>query len=447
MSEEGGGGGQIFIKRVKKVQGGAHGGAWKIAYADFVTAMMAFFLLLWLLNSVTQEQLEGISNYFAPASVAPTTSGAGGVLGGQTLAAEGSEVSARAKPTVSLALPPPKTGLGGDDLEQGRDSEEEKKQEEKEASEEAIKKAEDNQFKEVQQQIQEALKDIPDADKLSKSLVVDNTPEGLRIQIVDQEGFPMFPSGGSEPLERTLVLLDLVKSTVEKLSHKLAIAGHTDAVPFGLGSDLTNWELSANRANAARRYFIEQDLPAERISRIVGKADTEPLLSEDPRNARNRRIAITVLRGTGAPTKTIAPGEAIPSVTAPNRPAPDLTGPAPLEPASPPAAADPGQPSPADPPATPEAPTEAPAALSPEPARTPAAPVTSPTPPTPTAPPATGDIIPPAPGQIIPPVAPGQIIPPATGQLIPPTPQPQTPASTSQIIAPSSGRVIPAAAR
>lgn len=415
MAEESaGGGGQIFIKRVKKVQGGAHGGAWKIAYADFVTAMMAFFLLLWLLNSVTQEQLEGISNYFAPASVAPTTSGAGGVLGGQTLAAEGSEVSARAKATVSLALPPPKTGLGGDDLEQGRDpdekTEEQKKEEEKEASEEAIKKAEEKQFQEVQQKIQEALKEIPNGEQLSKSLVVDDTPEGLRIQIVDQEGFPMFPSGGSEPLERTLVLLDLVKNTVQKLPHKLAIAGHTDSVPFGLGSDLTNWELSANRANAARRYFIEQDLPAERISRIVGKADTEPLLSDDPRNARNRRIAITVLRGTGAPTTTIAPGEAIPAPNAAPAPAPSnpLTGPAP---------------GPKNPPAQ-----EGVAPLSipgPDPVAPSARPKARPSP---------GDVIPPAPGQIIPPAVPGQIIPPATGQLIPP--------ATGQLISPANRQLI-----
>ena len=115
MAEEGGevggggavGGASVFIKRVKKVEAGAHGGAWKIAYADFVTAMMAFFLLLWLLNSVTQEQLEGISNYFAPASLSETTSGAGGILGGQTVSVEGSQVSAKAKPTVTMDLPPP----------------------------------------------------------------------------------------------------------------------------------------------------------------------------------------------------------------------------------------------------------------------------------------------------------------------------------------------------
>ena len=258
-----GGSGAVFIKRVKKVEAGAHGGAWKIAYADFVTAMMAFFLLLWLLNSVTQEQLEGISNYFAPASIAPTTSGAGGVLGGQTIAVEGSEVSARAKPTVSLELPPPKTGLGGDESTETQKPEEAAE----EAKQEAAKQVEQKQFEQAESELKQALQDIPGAAELKKSLVVDNTPEGLRIQIVDQEGLAMFPSGGSEPLGRARRMLELVKHVVEKLPQKIAISGHTDATKFGTGSEYTNWELSVDRANAARRVLRDLGLPVERLSR------------------------------------------------------------------------------------------------------------------------------------------------------------------------------------
>ncbi len=250
MSDEAGGGGggegggavggaSVFIKRVKKVEGGGHGGAWKIAYADFVTAMMAFFLLLWLLNSVTQEQLEGISNYFAPASVSATTSGAGGVLGGQTLSEEGSEVSARAKPTVSLALPPPKTGLGGEEA-----SEEPKPPSKEEATKEALKKAEEKQFEEAKDELKKALIEVPESEELSKSLLVDNTPEGLRIQIVDQEGLPLFRSGGFSPEPRALTLLQMVNGVIAKMPQKIAISGHTDAVPFGSGAGYTNWELS-----------------------------------------------------------------------------------------------------------------------------------------------------------------------------------------------------------
>ncbi|MBT7029677.1 MAG: OmpA family protein, partial [Rhodospirillaceae bacterium] len=294
MAENGGsagGAGAVFIKRVKKVEGGAHGGAWKIAYADFVTAMMAFFLLLWLLNSVTQEQLEGISNYFAPASIAPTTSGAGGVLGGQTIAAEGSEVSARAKPTVSLELPPPKTGLGGDESTETQKPEEAAE----EAKKEAAQEVEQEQFKKAESELKQALQEIPGAAELQKSLMVDNTPEGLRIQIVDQEGLAMFPSGGAEPLGRARRMLEMVKKVVEKMPRKIAISGHTDGTKFGSGSEYTNWELSVDRANSARRVLRDLGLPIERLSRIVGKADTEPLLKGDPNNARNRRLSIVLL--------------------------------------------------------------------------------------------------------------------------------------------------------
>ncbi|NQV57832.1 MAG: OmpA family protein [Rhodospirillales bacterium] len=313
------GAGAVFIKRVKKVEGGHHGGAWKIAYADFVTAMMAFFLLLWLLNSVTQEQLEGISNYFAPASVAATTSGAGGVLGGQTLTEEGSEVSARAKPTVSLELPPPKTGLGGEDSSETQKPEseaEDKKEETSEATPEsvteaAIKKLEAKQFEDAQEELKKALIETPEAAKLKDSLMVDDTPEGLRIQIVDQEGLAMFASGGIEPLPRALRLLHLVKDVIDKMPQKISISGHTDATRFGSGAAYTNWELSVDRANAARRALRDFGLPVERLSYVSGKADTEPLLKDDPTNARNRRLSIVLLRGSSheGPTVEVQEGK------------------------------------------------------------------------------------------------------------------------------------------
>jgi len=275
---------------------GAHGGAWKIAYADFVTAMMAFLLLLWLLNSVTQEQLEGISNYFAPASVSATTSGAGGILGGQTMSEEGSEISARAKPTVSLELPPPKTGLGG---ESNADAPAEPAQTKEEASKEQIKKAEEKQFEEAKKELEKALSESPELEALKKSLLIDNTVEGLRIQIVDQEGLPLFRSGSADPLHRATELLKLVKSVVDKLPQKISISGHTDAVKFGAGAEYTNWELSVDRANSARRILLDLGLDENRLSRIVGKASTELLLKDKPKNPQNRRLSIVMLRGTG----------------------------------------------------------------------------------------------------------------------------------------------------
>ena len=293
--------GAVFIKRVKKVNGGAHhGGAWKIAYADFVTAMMAFFLLLWLLNSVTQEQLEGISNYFAPAAPAATTSGAGGVLGGQTINPEGAQINQKSTPTVSLALPPPKSGLCGDD----QASEQEKSEKETDpnkVSEEALKKKEEEQFEQAKEELNQALKQVPNAVQLARSLLVDNTPEGLRIQIVDQEGFPMFASGSAEPLPRAKELLKLVAQVIGEMPQKIAISGHTDSVRFGTGTGYGNWELSTDRANATRRTLQDLGVPIERVNRVVGKADTEPLLKEDPANARNRRLSVILLRASGEP--------------------------------------------------------------------------------------------------------------------------------------------------
>jgi len=290
--------GAVFIKRVKKSSHGGHGAAWKIAYADFVTAMMAFFLLLWLLNSVTQEQLEGISNYFAPAAPSATNSGAGGVLGGQTITIEGAQINSKSAPSVSLTLPPPRSGLGGDDS-QAPQSEEEQEDDPAKVSEEALKKKEEEQFEKAKDELRQALQGIPNADVLNKSLLVDNTPEGLRIQLIDQEGLPMFQSGNAELLPRARELLKLVAKVIENLPQKIAISGHTDSVPFGRGTAYGNWELSSDRANSARRALEEMGVPIARIDRVVGKADTEPLLKEDPANARNRRLSVILLHSTG----------------------------------------------------------------------------------------------------------------------------------------------------
>ncbi len=281
----------IIIKKIKKGGGGHHGGAWKIAYADFVTAMMAFFLLLWLLNSVTQEQLEGISNYFAPVSVSESTSGSGGMLGGQTIS-EGSMVSTMAPPPVSDELPEPKAAK---DSSESIDEETGAPPGDADA-EEQMRKKEEEQFKEAEQTLHDAIKNVPELQNLAKSLLIDNTPEGLRIQLVDQEGLPMFPSGGSDPLPHTLKLLRLVAEAIKDMPQKISISGHTDSVKFVTNNGYSNWELSADRANASRRALIHMGVAPERIARVVGKAETEPLLPDDPTNARNRRLSIVLLR-------------------------------------------------------------------------------------------------------------------------------------------------------
>lgn len=299
----------IIIKKVKKGgHGGHHGGAWKIAYADFVTAMMAFFLLLWLLNAVSQEQLEGIADYFAPTVASISQSGSGQILGGTTVASDGSQSDTLSRPTVTMDLPPPKAGSGGEAMQDAP------VQAEVDA-EEAKAKAEDTQFQEAQENLKEAMETLPEFQQLAKSLMVENTPEGLRIQIVDQDGLAMFPSGAATMYEHTQKVIGLVVGVIEKMPQHIAISGHTDAVPMGGRSDYTNWELSTDRANAARRYLLQAGVPESRISRVVGRAATDPLLVDDPTNARNRRLSIVLLRGTGEPAARKAP---LPSIVNPD---------------------------------------------------------------------------------------------------------------------------------
>jgi chemotaxis protein MotB len=329
----------IIIKRIKKGgHGGHHGGAWKVAYADFVTAMMAFFLLLWLLNAVTEEQLTGIADYFAPTTVSKSASGAGGMLGGQTVG-QGAMSSQGTTPSFALALPPPTIGSGGDaltDPKEGGDEgngpgqggeapgtggsaagpkfDKDKAQDKADArsnspgefdkaqslSEQQIVQAEqareEQQFQKAAAALKQAINSIPELKRLADSLMVDNTPEGLRIQIVDQEGLAMFPSGSPDMFGHTRALIDMVARVVKQLPEKISIAGYTDSTPFAGQSSYGNWELSADRALATRRALIASGVPADRVDRVVGKADTDPLDSKDPNAPRNRRITVVLLR-------------------------------------------------------------------------------------------------------------------------------------------------------
>jgi len=290
----------IIVKRVKKGGGGHHGGAWKIAYADFVTAMMAFFLLLWLLNSVTQEQLEGISNYFAPASVAKTTSGSGGVFGGTAISVEGTMQHLSSSPSVTVDLPPPKAGTGAQESVEREIS--------KEEAAELVKEQEQQQFEKASKELEELLEQVPDVRNLVNSIIIDNTPEGLRIQIVDQQGLAMFPSGSAQMYPHTRNVLRVVSEVIKKMPQNLSITGHTDSTRFAGGElGYTNWELSADRANATRRVLLELGVPPSQLARVVGSADQDPLDKANPADPKNRRIAIVMLRGSGDPPPAAAP--------------------------------------------------------------------------------------------------------------------------------------------
>jgi chemotaxis protein MotB len=281
----------IIIKKIKKGGHGAHhGGAWKVAYADFVTAMMAFFLLMWLINTTTPEQKRGIADYFAPASVSRTNSGSGGMLAGTALSEEGVR-HAKGAPLEdkltpqSVVEPSPDSPQTGTNQQAARND----------ADAKAKQAAQDAQFEKAEQAIRQAMDQMPEIAELSKQVIMEITPEGLRIQIIDQEGRSMFPPGAAEPYERTQRLIAAITPIVMQMPNRLSIAGHTDGShPAKPGE--TNWDLSAGRANAARRILQANGVPSSRLASVTGKADSEPLFPDDPTLPGNRRISITLLR-------------------------------------------------------------------------------------------------------------------------------------------------------
>jgi chemotaxis protein MotB len=275
----------IIVKKIKKGGGGHHGGAWKVAYADFVTAMMAFFLLLWLLNVTTKEQKAGLADYFDPVpKVSKTTeSGAGGILGGLNISKDGAMINDMQTIVEPETAADPALRAKQDPLTDEKFKEETRRREEE-------------NFKKAEAEIQKAMAESPDLKDLQKNLMVDMTNEGLRIQIVDQEGDPMFPSGSAQMYTKTEKLMAKLAETIARVPNEISVRGHTDGVPYAKGRTYGNWELSAERANASRRVLIANGFPEKRINNVLGKADRDHLVANNPNDAKNRRISIILLR-------------------------------------------------------------------------------------------------------------------------------------------------------
>jgi len=312
----------LIIKKKGHGDHGHHGGAWKVAYADFVTAMMAFFLLLWLLNVTTEEQRLGIANYFMPDSVSRSQSGGGGVLGGVTISP--GEMEKKAAGLV-LAIPrapdaseaetaqdvdgegkPPERREPRDPADRVLDASKDKDKDgdiSERRLKEQLARQEEESFRKAEFELKQAIEDVPDLKQLAENLIVDRTPEGLRIQIVDQGKYSMFPLGSAAPMEHTRKLMNAVARIVQRLPNRISVTGHTDALQFQNNSrNYGNWELSADRANSSRRMLLEAGLSSDRINRVIGKAEQEPLFSENPNDPRNRRISIVLLRDNLSPT-------------------------------------------------------------------------------------------------------------------------------------------------
>ena len=278
----------VVIKKVKKIIGGGHhGGAWKVAYADFVTAMMAFFLLMWLINTTSPEQKRGIADYFAPASVSRSSQGSDGMLGGVAFQEDGARASGSNRKLDEEAAEASQHATAG-----GEKSTHEPSQD---ALAKAMANREDAQFASAEASLRQALQDLPDYAELSRNLIIEQTPEGLNIQLVDQEGRAMFTGSSADPLARTQHLLEAVSKVIERLPNRISISGHTDSIAPGKPG-YSNWDLSADRANAARRILEKSGVDGDRIYQVAGKGDREPLYPDDPDLPANRRISIVLLR-------------------------------------------------------------------------------------------------------------------------------------------------------
>ena len=291
----------IIVKKIiDEGHGGAHGGAWKIALADMMTAMMAFFLLMWLLGASNADQRKSVADYFKPTSQSNVTmgklAGSDGMLGGSSVIdTEGFPFSAKQTGLLNMVTPRSQGGptendpspKGADSKESGQDGENKGK---KEA--EAADKA---NFEKLEKEIKESLAKNPKLDNLKDQVQFAKDKDGLRIEIIDKADFAMFGLGTTTMTPRAQALLAEVAKTLAAMPNKVAIRGHTDSVAFANTADRNNWSLSAERAEETRKIIEKKGIKENRFAKIEGVADTAPYNPSDPKDPRNRRISITVM--------------------------------------------------------------------------------------------------------------------------------------------------------
>ena len=268
----------IIIKRIKKSSGGHHGGAWKIAYADFVTAMMAFFLLMWLLGSTTKGELQGIAEYFQTPLKVAMAGGSGSGDSSSVIKGGGKDLTKQVG-QINKA-----------------DNPAQKKTYDLKAAQADMERIEASRLKALKGRIEAAIDANPTLKQFKKQLLLDITTEGLRIQIVDEKNRPMFALSKATLEPYTKEILHDIGQTLNDVPNKISLSGHTDASPYsGSGAGYSNWELSADRANASRRELIAGGMDEGKILRVVGLASAVPIDKNDPFNPINRRISIIVM--------------------------------------------------------------------------------------------------------------------------------------------------------
>lgn len=265
----------IVVKRVKKGAHAHHGGSWKVAYADFMTAMMAFFLLMWILQTTTEEQKAGIAQYFTSGSVMDSSTS-----GGETILTGGLESLETAPSPQAM----PFVGFDGSNEFPALSPQQER-----------LIKKEKELFDRARIALEEAMQSDASLMELHDSLIISETKEGLQIQLIDQLNQPIFISGSDVLTPNGARLTGLLARVLKQMPHFFAIEGHTDAVPFAGKDGYSNWELSSQRALAFRRTLISLGVKDKQITRVVGKASTQPYIKSNPKAPQNRRVSITLL--------------------------------------------------------------------------------------------------------------------------------------------------------
>jgi chemotaxis protein MotB len=292
----------IIVKKIIKGGHGHHGGAWKVAYADFVTAMMAFFLLMWLINATSPEQKKGLADYFTPTIGIKDSMGIGFQGGKMKSAQPGKSNRDAVDPGVVVgrvaqgpvnAPPAPKTESNPDAGESSNDT-----PTVVEKGETLDQTTDVEEFKSTEDQVKQMIEKDPEIKEYQNDIIVTQTPEGMKIDLIDDRKKPMFEKEGAVLTDAGKKILDSMAVVIAKTPNNISIHGHTDTASSVPNPQYTNWELSADRANAARRFLVTTQLEPERVLKVIGQADKELMIPQEPTNPRNRRITILVMRGS-----------------------------------------------------------------------------------------------------------------------------------------------------
>jgi len=277
----------IIVKKIiADGHGGHHGGAWKVAYADFVTAMMAFFLLMWLLGATTEKQRKGLADYFTPTLVQMKMDSAGssGLFGGDSLTSKENYPTTGGQGNLAITIPRDATGtrdVGGDDMK------------------DKAKNQDRQQFEALKKQIEAKLEQQKALRKLRRHIRFTETAEGLRIDLIDEADFAMFKMGTDQLLPEARALIGKVAEVVKGVPNDVIVRGHTDSLPYSSGQTTNNWTLSAARAESTRALLSQDGVAATRFIRIDGVADREPFVPDDRYDPRNRRMSVILAWSKG----------------------------------------------------------------------------------------------------------------------------------------------------